>query len=77
MGELRAEPISFNGEGRLLTIAEAAERLNVKGRYIKHLLYERRLDRVKIGKLVRIPEAAIDDLISSGYRPASGDKAGE
>jgi excisionase family DNA binding protein len=75
--EMRAESTSFSEERRLLTIAEAADRLNVKRRYIKHLLYERRLDRVKIGKLVRIPEAAIDNLISSGYRPASGDKAGE
>lgn len=74
---MRTEPISVSEEGRLLTIAEAAERLNVKRRYIKHLLYERRLDRVKIGKLVRIPEAAIDNLISSGYRPASGDKSSE
>jgi len=74
---MRTEPISIGEEGRLLTIAEAADRLNVKRRYIKHLLYERRLDRVKIGKLVRIPEAAIDNLISSGYRPASGDKLSE
>jgi excisionase family DNA binding protein len=74
---MRAESRPFNEGGRLLTMAEAAERLNVNRRYIKHLLYERRLDRVKIGKLVRIPEAAIDSLISSGYRPASGDKADE
>ena len=68
---MRAESISFSEEGKLLTIEEAADRLNVKRRYIKHLLYERRLDRVKIGKLVRIPETAIVDLIASGYRPAS------
>jgi excisionase family DNA binding protein len=74
---MRAESCSFDERERLLTMAEAAERLNVNRRYIKHLLYERRLDRVKIGKLVRIPEAAIDNLISSGYRPASGDKTGE
>jgi excisionase family DNA binding protein len=74
---VRAETSSRNGTGKLLTMAGAAERLNVNRRYIKHLLYERRLDRVKIGKLVRIPEAAIDNLISSGYRPASGDKTGE
>ena len=74
---MRAETSSRNGTGKLLTMAEAAERLNVKRRYIKHLLYERRLDRVKIGKLVRIPEAAIDNLIASGYRPASEDKSGD
>ena len=71
------ESTSISDEGRLLTIAEAADRLNVKRRYIKHLLYERRLDRVKIGKLVRIPEAAIVNLIASGYRPASDTKTGE
>jgi excisionase family DNA binding protein len=74
---MRAESRSFDERERLLTMAEAAERLNVNRRYIKHLLYERRLDRVKIGKLVRIPEAAIDSLIASGYRPASGDKSGD
>ena len=74
---MRAESISFNEEGRLLTIEEAADRLNVKRRYIKHLLYERRLDRVKIGKLVRIPETAIVNLIASGYRAASDTKTGK
>lgn len=74
---MNAEFRTFDEGGRLLTIAEAAERLNVNRRYIKHLLYERRLDRVKIGKLVRIPEASIDNLISLGYRSAADDKTGE
>jgi excisionase family DNA binding protein len=52
---------------------EAAERLNVKRRYIKHLIAGRRIDIVKIGRLVRIPEATIEDLIRFGYKQAAGD----
>jgi excisionase family DNA binding protein len=57
---------------RMLTVLEAADRLNVKERYIRYLIAEGRIDIVKIGRLVRIPEQAIDDLVAVGYRPASG-----
>lgn len=55
-------------EPGLLTIGEAADRLNVKERYVKHLIAGKRIDIVKIGRLVRIPEKTIDDLIAFGYR---------
>jgi excisionase family DNA binding protein len=57
---------------RMLTVLEAADRLNVKERYIRYLIAEGRIDIVKIGRLVRIPEQAIEDLVAVGYRPAGG-----
>ena len=57
---------------RMLTVLEAADRLNVKERYIRYLIAEGRIDIVKIGRLVRIPEQAVEDLVTVGYRPASG-----
>ncbi len=56
--------------GKLLTVAQASERLNVKERYIRHLIAHRRIDVVKIGRLVRIPQRAIDELMSAGYKQA-------
>jgi excisionase family DNA binding protein len=56
---------------RMLTVVEAAERLNVKERYIRYLIAEGRIDIVKIGRLVRIPEQVIENLVAVGYRAAS------
>jgi excisionase family DNA binding protein len=52
--------------GRLLTVAEVAERLNTSERYPRRLIEERRITFVKIGRHVRIPESAVDDLIVVG-----------
>ncbi|TDQ53013.1 excisionase family DNA-binding protein [Actinorugispora endophytica] len=52
--------------GRLLTVAQVAERLNTSQRYPRRLIEERRIAFVKIGRHVRIPESAVDDLITSG-----------
>lgn len=58
---------------RLLTVSQAAERLNVKERYIRHLIAGGRVDIIKIGRLVRIPESAVEDLLTAGYRSALGE----
>ncbi|WP_179646979.1 excisionase family DNA-binding protein [Spinactinospora alkalitolerans] len=52
--------------GRLLTVAQAAERLNTSERYPRRLIEERRITFVKIGRHVRIPETALDEFIASG-----------
>jgi excisionase family DNA binding protein len=56
---------------RLLSIEEAATALAVSERYIRHLIYQRRISYVKIGRLVRIPESAIVDLIRTGLVESS------
>ena len=51
---------------RLLTIDDAADRLNVSVRNVRHQIFMRRLPIVKIGRLVRIDERDLDALIERG-----------
>jgi excisionase family DNA binding protein len=55
-----------NTKGKLLTIDQAAERLGTSVRFPRRLIAERRITFVRVGRHVRIPEAAIDDMIASG-----------
>jgi len=50
---------------RLLTIEEAAEFLNVKPRYVRHLLQRDVIPKIKLGRLVRIDERALVAFIES------------
>ena len=52
--------------GRLLTVDEAAERLGTSARFPRRLIAERRITFVRVGRHVRIPEAAIEEMIASG-----------
>jgi excisionase family DNA binding protein len=52
--------------GKLLTVYEAAERLGTSVRFPRRLIAERRITFVRVGRLVRIPERAIDEMIASG-----------
>ncbi|CND86854.1 DNA binding domain%2C excisionase family [Mycobacterium tuberculosis] len=57
-------PIDLNE--RLLTITEAAERLNTSPRFPRRLVAERRIRFVKLGRFVRIPESALHEFIAAG-----------
>ncbi|PRX92123.1 excisionase family DNA-binding protein [Allonocardiopsis opalescens] len=61
---------------RLLTVAQAAERLNTSPRYPRRLIEERRITFVKIGRHVRIPESAIRELIAGGVVEPIGIRVG-
>lgn len=52
--------------GRLLTVEEAAERLNTSVRFPRRLIEERRITFVHVGRNVRIPEAALEAFIAAG-----------
>jgi excisionase family DNA binding protein len=52
--------------GKLVTVAEAAERLGTSVRFPRRLIAERRITFVRVGRHVRIPETAIDELIAAG-----------
>ncbi|WP_160051139.1 excisionase family DNA-binding protein [Nocardiopsis sp. FR26] len=52
--------------GRLLTVAQAAERLNTSERYPRRLIEERRITFVRVGRHVRIPEGALEEFITAG-----------
>ena len=50
----------------LLTVAEVAERLNTGERFVRRLIEEQRITVVHLGRLVRIPETAVNTLIKAG-----------
>lgn len=58
-----------SGPGQLLTIEQAAERLSVSVRNIRHQIYRRKIPIVKVGRLVRIDEADLQDFIDQGRVP--------
>ncbi len=49
---------------RLLTVAEAAERLGTSVRFARRLIAERRVAFIKIGRHVRIAERDLDAFIA-------------
>jgi excisionase family DNA binding protein len=51
---------------RLLTLAEAAERLGTSVRFIRRLIAERRIAFVKVGRHVRIDPADLEAFIVAG-----------
>jgi excisionase family DNA binding protein len=50
----------------LLTIEEAAERLGTSVRFVRRLVFERRIAFVKVGRHVRIGPADLDAYITAG-----------
>jgi excisionase family DNA binding protein len=58
-GEARTAPV-------LMDVEEAAKRLGTKPRFIRRLIAERRIEYHKVGRHVRISEAALADFIEAG-----------
>jgi excisionase family DNA binding protein len=56
---------------KLLTVAEAAEELNLKISTVRAWLARRKLPRVNCGRAVRIPADAIAQFIERNTIPAS------
>jgi excisionase family DNA binding protein len=57
-------------KGKLLTVKESAEQLGLSARTIWVWVYARKLGVVRLGRAVRIPQTAIDELIEAGSIPA-------
>jgi excisionase family DNA binding protein len=54
-------------------VSEAADRLGTTTRFPRRLIAERRIRFVRLGRHVRIPESAIDELVESGtVQPITG-----
>jgi excisionase family DNA binding protein len=51
---------------RLLTVKEAAELLSCSEAAIRKWIYQRRLPRVKVGRLTRLRQSDVDALVSKG-----------
>jgi excisionase family DNA binding protein len=54
----------------LLTVDEAAERLNTGVRFVRRLIAERRIEFVKLGTHVRISNEALGEYIAANCVPA-------
>ena len=50
----------------LLTVEEAAERLNTKARFVRRLIAERRIEFHRVGRHIRISERALAEFIEAG-----------
>jgi excisionase family DNA binding protein len=57
-------------ETTLLSVSEFANTLGVTPACIRRWIHERRIETVKLGRLIRVPLSEIDRLIISGRRPA-------
>jgi excisionase family DNA binding protein len=70
------------GEGRtpeldtLLSVEQAAERLGTSVRFVRRLVFERRIAFVKVGRHVRITTADLDAFIAAGRIDARRREAG-
>jgi len=51
---------------RLLTVEEAAERLGTSTRFVRRLIFERRIAFVKMGRHVRITPVDLDAYVAAG-----------
>jgi excisionase family DNA binding protein len=56
---------------KLLRVPEAAEQLNISQKAIWAMIYRRDIEVVRIGRSVRIPQSALDQLVERGTIPAS------
>jgi excisionase family DNA binding protein len=56
-------------DGVLLTVREAAARLALREGTVRFWLADRRLPKVKLGRAVRIPREAIEELIARSTTP--------
>jgi excisionase family DNA binding protein len=50
----------------LLTVDQAAERLGTSERFVRRLIFERRIAFVKVGRHVRIASGDLDAFIAAG-----------
>jgi excisionase family DNA binding protein len=51
---------------RLLTVEEAAGRLGTSTRFVRRLIFERRIAFVKVGRHVRITPKDLDAFVAAG-----------
>jgi excisionase family DNA binding protein len=50
----------------LLTVDEAADALGTSARFPRRLIAQRRIRFVRVGRLVRIPERALEEFVREG-----------
>lgn len=55
----------------LMDIDAVARRLGVTARFVRRLVFERRISYVKVGRYVRFERAAVEQWIEAGREPAA------
>lgn len=55
---------------KLLTVKQSADQLGLSPRTVWAWIYARKLGIVRLGRAVRVPQSAIDELIEAGSIPA-------
>ena len=55
---------------KLLTVEQAAQMLSLRPATIRDWIWRRKIETIRIGRAVRIPEAQIEALIERGTVPA-------
>lgn len=64
---MKAPPIAVAGcAGGLLTIEQAAERINMSSRYVRRLIGERRIVFYRLGRSVRIDPSDLTAFVNAG-----------
>lgn len=56
-------------DGRLLTVAEAADALGVGVRMVRRLVAERRLEFLRVGRHIRVRESAVRRFLEAATVP--------
>jgi excisionase family DNA binding protein len=51
---------------KLLTVEEAADRLGTSVRFVRRLVFERRISYTKLGRHVRIAASDLDTFVAAG-----------
>ena len=64
---MNPKPVPFASDaGDLLTVDQAADRINMSARYVRRLIAERRIVFYRLGRSVRIDPVDVTGLIASG-----------
>jgi excisionase family DNA binding protein len=67
-------PKTITPPGRLLTCAQAGDALGLKEATIRVWIARRKLAFVKLGRAVRVPSEAIEEMIAANIVPARASK---
>jgi len=66
--------VTAPASARLLTVKQTAELLGIRPGTVYLWLAQRRLPRTSLGRAVRIPERAVEELIAANTAPAREDR---
>jgi len=62
----------LGSEERLLSPYEFAERLSISRWTVYKMIGDGRIQSIKIGRLVRIPDSEVNRIVEQGLRPVKG-----